>query len=76
MKEFTYEDAVKASDTYRKRAISELEELISSLSRSLALMKNEKTFDLCDTPELRMKQVRQEVEQAKMMSKLADHLSD
>lgn len=76
MKTFTQEDAVKAADTYRKRAISELEDLISSLTKSLAMMENGTTFDLYDTPELRMKQVRQEVEQAKMMARLAEHLSD
>ena len=76
MKEFTYEDAMDAADTYRKRAISELEDLISLLTTSLVGMKSETRFDLYGVPELRMKQVREEVEHLKMMAKLADHLCD
>ena len=76
MKTFTQEDAVDAADTYRQRAISQLEHLISSLTTSLVGMRSETRFDLYGDPELRMKQVRQEVEQAKMMARLADHLSD
>lgn len=74
MKAFKHEHAVEAADNLRKRAISQLEDLIASLNRSLTLMQNGKTFDLCDSPELRLKQVREEVEQAKLMAKLTDIL--
>lgn len=75
MKTFTQQQAMEAADSFRRNAISQIEDLIASLNRSLTLMQDGRTFDLCDTPELRLKQVRQEVEQAKLMSKLADMLS-
>lgn len=75
MKTFTQQQAMEAADSFRKNAISQIEDLIASLNRSLTNMKEMRSFDLCDNPELRMKQVRQEVEQAKLMSKLADMLS-
>ena len=75
MKTFTQQQAMEAADSLRKNAIGQIEDLIASLNRSLTNMKEMRSFDLCDSPELRMKQVRQEVEQAKLMSKLADMLS-
>ncbi len=73
-KTFTAEKARDSAKIFRDSAVHELEALVTSLNRSIKLLKAGEGFELVDSPELRLKQAREEITRAELLNKLVNHL--